>query len=358
MAASSSNKSVDTTSRYWMFTLNNPQPEEDPKTWGYHFLAYQLEKGADGTPHYQGYITFKKSKRFSGMKKLNPRAHWSMRKGSHDQALAYVTKEETRQEGPWVLGNKPQQGKRTDLDKVKDDLDAGVDMKTIADKHWGHWLKYRSSFEKYAAMRTHARQGKPMVEVHFGPPGVGKTTAVFEKIQQMGLTYYQKDPKSKWWDGYENQDVVVFEEYVGSCVAYSSLKTILDVTPAIVEVKGGSRRFTSSHVFFISNVAPQEWYSEKHNHMELHRRIDVCYQYTACGVVPIEVYNHMGVQYHCPYDLQGCPVKRIIELQTGKRLAPEPPPTHSPSGRPLSEYDDLNYVELDCQNRSKVQRTQ
>lgn len=353
MAASTTK--TDTMSRYWVFTLNNPQPEEDPKEWGYHFLAYQLEKGTDGTLHYQGYITFKKNKRFSAMKKLNPRAHWAMRRGSHDQALAYVTKEETRQEGPWVLGVAPQQGKRTDLEKVKDDLDAGVSMKEISEKHWGPWLKYHAAFEKYTTLRVDHRTAKPIVTVHYGPPGVGKTTSVVEAIERDGLSYYIKDPTSKWWDGYENQDVVILEEFVGG-IPYCTLKTLLDFVPTIVEVKNGHRKFTSKHVYIISNHAPHEWYDEKHNYMELHRRIDVCYHYSAAGEEPTEDFNHIEAEHHCHYDLQGCPVKRIIELKTGKRLSPEPPPTHSPSGRPYSEYDDMNYVELDATNNKRQRK--
>lgn len=348
----------DTMSRYWMFTLNNPQPEEDPKEWGYHFLAYQLEKGDDGTPHYQGYITFKKNKRFSAMKKLNPRAHWSMRYGPHEQALAYVTKEKTRQEGPWVLGTAPQQGKRTDLDKVKDDLDSGVSMEEIASRHWGQWIKYRANFEVYAGMRIQHRTSKPIVTVHYGPPGVGKSTRVIEAIQASGMSYYIKDPRSKWWDGYENQDCVVLEEFDGG-LWYSQLKILLDFHPFTVEVKGGSRKFTSKHIYIISNKAPHEWYNpDEFPHMELHRRIDICYFHSAAGEEPTEVYNHLATEYHCQYDLQGCPVRKIIELKTGKRLAPEPPLTHSPSGRPYSEYDDVNYIGLDFQNQSKHQRLQ
>lgn len=346
---------TDTQCRSWMFTLNNPQPEEDPKTWGYHFLAYQLEKGADGTIHYQGYITFKVPKRFSTMKKLNPRAHWSMRKGTHDQALAYVTKEDTRQEGPWVLGNKPHPGKRTDLDKLKDDLDAGLSMGEIAQVHFGQYLRFHSAIDKYRVLQISDRTEPPIVTVHYGPPGVGKSTAVQDTLRSLGMTFYVKDPKSDWWEGYENQDAVILEEFSGR-IPYSFLKLLCDTTPSplSVEVKNGHRKFTSKFIHIVSNHSPTDWYAEKHNYLELHRRIKVCLFYSDLGVPPTDEFNHEEEQFHCHYP--GCPARRIIEKFSGKRIAPEPLPTHSPSGRPLTEYDDALYQELDSQNQSKRQR--
>ena len=58
----------------WVFTLNNPQPEENPSFWPSRYVVYQLERGEEGTPHYQGYIVFYSNKTLSAVKKmsLNP----------------------------------------------------------------------------------------------------------------------------------------------------------------------------------------------------------------------------------------------------------------------------------------------
>lgn len=46
---------------------------------------------------------------------LHSSAHLERRRGTHRQALAYCTKEESRVEGPWQHGEEPAQGQRNDL---------------------------------------------------------------------------------------------------------------------------------------------------------------------------------------------------------------------------------------------------
>lgn len=82
-----------------MFTINNPTDEDDPKTWkGVKYCVWQKERGvggaADGaastadagTVHLQGYVMFNSNRRLNGLKKINARAHWERRMGTHAQA--------------------------------------------------------------------------------------------------------------------------------------------------------------------------------------------------------------------------------------------------------------------------------
>lgn len=79
----------------WSITINNPT-EEDlrpdlPARWK---LEGQLEKGAEGTEHFQGMLTTPQV-RFAAVKKVLPRAHIEVARNR--AALAkYVKKEETR----------------------------------------------------------------------------------------------------------------------------------------------------------------------------------------------------------------------------------------------------------------------
>ena len=106
--------------RNWVFTLNNPTPEEVPKDWvpeQVKYLVYQLEKGEkEATPHYQGYICFRREKSLHWLKEnCSPRAHWEPRRGTHAEASDYCQKQDTRVPGtePVIVGTAPRPGKRS-----------------------------------------------------------------------------------------------------------------------------------------------------------------------------------------------------------------------------------------------------
>ena len=104
------------------FTYNNPtvtlQLYADlikPKA---KYFKIQLERGAEGTPHIQGVIKFTSQVSFNRAKNilgttvhLEPVQDWP-------KAMEYCGKEDTRVEGPIEYGERPMQGKRSDLEEV------------------------------------------------------------------------------------------------------------------------------------------------------------------------------------------------------------------------------------------------
>lgn len=80
-------------SKSWVYTLNN-YTENDEKiiqAWEHTYSAYGRETSESGTPHLQGFITFKRAYRLSALKKLMPRAHWE--KACTSDAANYCFKE-------------------------------------------------------------------------------------------------------------------------------------------------------------------------------------------------------------------------------------------------------------------------
>jgi len=98
--------------KHWCFTLNNPvRPFPTLESVGRDcsYLIYQEERGAEGTLHLQGYVSFRSKIRLSALKLLFPRAHLEVARGTPQQNTEYASKPETRVSGPYVFGVQPAQ---------------------------------------------------------------------------------------------------------------------------------------------------------------------------------------------------------------------------------------------------------
>lgn len=120
------------TSCNWCFTLNNPSANDLPSKWeAVKDCIWQLEEGEEGTPHLQGFIRFTKNHRLAACKKLDDKAHWEIARDPKASVL-YCSKESTRKEGPWTIGNPGiKMGTRTDLAYAVEELKKGTPLLEI-----------------------------------------------------------------------------------------------------------------------------------------------------------------------------------------------------------------------------------
>ena len=118
------------------------------------YLVAQKERGAEGTEHIQAYCYFENAVAFTTVKTIFQGAHIEAARGSPEENRTYCTKEETRVSGPWEYGTLPEKGKRNDLLSVKADLDEGMHMTEIADKHFSQYIRYHKSFHAYRLLKT------------------------------------------------------------------------------------------------------------------------------------------------------------------------------------------------------------
>ncbi len=90
----------------WDFTISEDQSnEKDIKKLCHHHCkkwCFQLEEGKSGYLHYQGRVNFKTKKRLAALKKIHSTAHWSPTSMECRNDNFYVTKDETRKNGPWM----------------------------------------------------------------------------------------------------------------------------------------------------------------------------------------------------------------------------------------------------------------
>lgn len=126
-------------------------------------------------------------------------------------------------------------------------------------------------------------RSKPMRVIwYYGPTGTGKTRrAMWEAEQEFGPgSVYVKNSPNKWFDGYDGQKVVIFDDLRSSWFEYSFLLKLLDRYGCQVEVKGGVRQWKPDVIYVTAPIPPKEMYagmqereSERDSIAQLLRRV-------------------------------------------------------------------------------------
>lgn len=223
----------------------NP-PEEVPD--GIQYLKGQAEEGAGGYQHWQmvcaftQYVTLTKGKSY-----FCRTAHLEPTKSA--KANEYVWKEDTRIAGTqFEVGRMPlKRNSKQDWEEIKQLAKTGRTEEIPGDI----LLKHYANIKRYE--KDHAQNyNRGVQEVYFiyGPTGTGKS---HEAHQLLGEEYYDKQPSTKWWDGYIGQENVLVEEFRGE-IGISHLLRWLDKYSCSVEVKGGQAQLKTKKWVFTSNL--------------------------------------------------------------------------------------------------------
>lgn len=120
------------------------------------YMVYQKEKCPEtGREHYQGYVEFPDKHKLGGVKDIfNDRTlHLEGRRGTQKQAIDYCQKEKSRLEKPFIYGTPKNQGHRSDMDEIWDDIDEGLTMKEILANQKGNAVRMIHCIEKAMKVR-------------------------------------------------------------------------------------------------------------------------------------------------------------------------------------------------------------
>lgn len=293
--------------RAWCFTLNNPTEEDtriiqDVQTNLWPFLRLfvcQLETGANGTPHYQGYAQFTVQRSLNVVKSLIPRAHFEVAKGTPQQNRNYCTKPDGRLAEPILVGEwgELRDGSGTGNTLKRSDVvnliqqDPFISETEIINKGGLETLVFSTNVLGIARgylMANHRSHGITC-HLYYGDTGTGKSRLAFDLYPDA----YRK-ASGPWWDGYSGQPVVILDDYDDQFLPIGDLLRAIDRYPMQVAVKGNFVRLVATTFIITSNLLPREWYpnAPPNRLAAVHRRIAKVIAFTSDTVL-----EHDGIRY-------------------------------------------------------------
>ena len=273
---------------------------------GCGYLVFQRELCPETKrEHLQGYVQLSSKLRFRAAKefirslfpsteRLSP--FIAIARGTPSDNRTYCTKSESRvpDTDPFEFGELSLPGARNDLKHVRAALLSGVTPSSAFksdDSFVAPSLRYYRSWKSIMGDLTHHRDSAidPIVVVHYGASGTGKTKSAFAAYPDAYVR-----PTGKWWDLYDGQQVVIYDDFDGSDCTFSQFKTWVDRYPCLVEPKGGSTKLQATTHIITTNVYPSHWWSKRvtgtHGRDAIWRRITAIVYYPAIGEEPI-TYN-------------------------------------------------------------------
>lgn len=212
-----------------------------------------------------------------------------------------------------------EQGKRSDLDRVKEMMDEGASMEHVAREEFSSFVKFYRGFQKYQTLTTSERDFKTQVVAITGDPGTFKSYS----LSKLRGRYHVVRPTAKgngcWYDGYEpnKHATVIYDDFTGGWMPYNNILEICDRYACQVQSKGGTLQFRPLVVGITSNYPADVWYPGM-DFSALERRIDLHFTHHRCDapddarglvagdIVVTRVKGHIG--FHPLHDyLEKCP---------------------------------------------------
>jgi len=267
--------------RAFTFTINNYTKEDESSllNLGHRYIVYGREVGDSGTPHLQGYICFRSQRSFASIKSKMPRAHIEQARGDSDANFKYCTKDgDFVEDGDRPASKKEQAKLCGDAERQRwDDAKTACKEGRLDDIDFSLWIKHDKAFERYA--KRH--KPEPRTVTHharhfwfYGPPGTGKSHSARMVGQHLGWRTYLKDPQSKWWDGYEGEEIVIIDDFDKYQVKQGGdLKRWMDIYPFQAETKGTQMLIRPKVIIVTSNYAPQDIWTDEITVTAIGRRV-------------------------------------------------------------------------------------
>lgn len=240
-----------------------------------HYVIAGLEKcPTTGRWHYHLYLEFDRPWSFARIRNYLPFNVNDIqpRFGSVKEMLAYIKKGGQW----WDKGEVNDQGHRTDLDSLYDDVRGGASLTDIVEHHTAAFIRYHKGIEKLIDIvrRNQDREAERVdVEtvVFIGKSGTGKSHRCYydPDYRESGYKFPTQAPGKVFFDGYESQRVIWFDEFGGTTLPFSLFLRLCDKWDNRVETKGGTVLVSGLRKILISTTTnPNRWWGQCSKYLE------------------------------------------------------------------------------------------
>lgn len=277
---------IETRSRKWLLTINNPEVHGFPQDKIFSALegltlvyaCFCDEVGENGTYHTHVFLQGKNAIRFSTIKNLFPPAHIDVANGTARQNRDYI-----RKEGRWAkdkkketnlpetfreVGECPDEhpGRRTDLEDLYQAIKDGMTDDEILEtypRYMFHMDKVQKA--RQIVLEAHYRKEFRLMEVEYiwGETGSGKTRGIAERFGYENI--YRVTDYDHPFDGYAQQNVIVFEEFRSSLKIEDMLK-YLEGHPLVLPSRYFNKQACYTKVFLLTNIPFESQYPDIQKH--------------------------------------------------------------------------------------------
>lgn len=271
-------------SRKWALVINNPHDAglnqsaimEILQKFAPTYFCMADEIATTGTYHTHIFLYAVSAIRFSTIKNRFPTAHIEKAYGSARDNRAYI-----RKEGKWADTDKAEtsvpgtfqewgdlpaekEEKAPQMFRLVQNIRAGLSTTEIIDDNPAMAFRVRDidllrqtlTAEKYAV------ENRPLeVSYLYGSSGAGKTRGIYERHDPRSIcrmTNYRA-ARGISFDGYNGQDVLVFEEFSGQ-IPIEDMLNYLDVYPVYLPARYSDRVACYTTVYITSNMPLEKQY--------------------------------------------------------------------------------------------------
>lgn len=308
MSQSKEKSQRDTQSRKWLLTINNPEKynmlhsdinsimQQNFKSVTYYCMSDEI--GEKGTYHTHLFIYSRSGIRFSTVKRNFPSADIESCSGSAKQNKEYVTKtgkwEKDKKSETCVEGTFEEHGefpverkgtnyKMEDLYSMIKDGYTNFQILEVMPESMLSLDRIESARQTIIQEQLKDTWRTLQVSYLYGDTGTGKTRSVMEKYGYSNV--FRVTDYAHPFDGYKNQDVIVFEEFRSSLPLSDMLK-YLDGYPVELPCRYVNKNAFFTKVYIISNISlPDQYKNDRYeNTQAFYRRIHKVKHFTDKGI--------------------------------------------------------------------------